>query len=239
MLPDGAMHQLRFCCCRPQLFHDGEVFGAFVNLYPIAHFLCRDRPLSRWAAEGLMEMTFQGVRSQQDTARKPDNICSRDLDELDTRILCVLQDHADLSNVELANRVGLTPPPCLRRVRRLERSGHIRGYHAKLDAKMLGFDVVGFVFVALHSQAHIDFIAFEKQVIHWPTVRECYAVHGETDFVLKCVARNLTHFQRFITETLSKLPNIKSVKSAPAVRASKESPGVPLFEYANLGEPTQ
>jgi DNA-binding Lrp family transcriptional regulator len=172
-------------------------------------------------------MTTPRDRSETETSRKPDNVCARDLDVLDARILRVLQDHADLSNVKLSNRVGLTPAPCLRRVRKLERSGHIRGYHAKLDAKMLGFDVVGFVFVSLHSQAHDDFIAFEKQVIYWPIVRECYALHGETDFVLKCVARNLAHFQRFITEALLKLPNIKSIKSAPAVRISKEDPVCP------------
>ena len=105
------------------------------------------------------------------------------LDSIDLRILSELQDNGRITNVELSRRAKITAPPCLRRMRALEKAGYIRGYHADLDSKMLGFEVTGFVFVGLASQAESDLKQFEEQVRSWPTVRECYMLSGEVDFL--------------------------------------------------------
>src|SRR5688500_9415179 len=113
------------------------------------------------------------------------------VDAIDLQILAELQKDGRITNVELAERANITAPPCLRRVRALENAGFIRGYHADLDAKSLGFELTAFAFVGLHSQAEADLKAFEEQVRRWPQVRECYMLSGEVDFLLKCVARDL------------------------------------------------
>ena len=120
------------------------------------------------------------------------------LDSIDLRILAELQANGRITNVELSRRAKITAPPCLRRMRALEKSGFIQGYHADLDAKSLGFEVTAYVFVGLSSQHDGDLKQFEEQVRSWPTVRECYMLSGEVDFLLKCVATDLSTFQRFI-----------------------------------------
>jgi DNA-binding Lrp family transcriptional regulator len=106
------------------------------------------------------------------------------LDSIDMRILAELQADGRITNVELSRRAKITAPPCLRRMRSLEKAGYIRGYHANLDARSLGFEVSGYVFVGLSSQAESDLKAFEDQVRLWPAVRECYMLSGEVDFLL-------------------------------------------------------
>jgi DNA-binding Lrp family transcriptional regulator len=150
------------------------------------------------------------------------------LDSIDLRILAELQSHGRITNVELSRRAKITAPPCLRRMRTLEKAGYIKGYHAELDGKALGFEVMGFVFVGLSSQADSDLRKFEEQVRSWPVVRECHMLSGETDFLLKCVAKDLSSFQSFITETLTAAKNVASVKTALVIRPSKNEPGVPL-----------
>lgn len=150
------------------------------------------------------------------------------LDSIDMRILAELQANGRITNVELSRRAKITAPPCLRRMRSLERSGFIRGYHADLDGKALGFEVSGFVFVGLSSQAESDLKGFEEQVRSWPEVRECYMLSGEVDFLLKCVAKDLSSFQKFITETLTAAKNVASVKSSLVIHPSKREPGVPI-----------
>jgi DNA-binding Lrp family transcriptional regulator len=150
------------------------------------------------------------------------------LDSIDMRILSELQDNGRITNVELSRRAKITAPPCLRRMRALEKSGYIKGYHADLDAKMLGFEVTGFVFVGLNSQADADLKKFEEQVRAWPTVRECYMLSGEVDFILKVVAKDLSAFQNFITDTLTAAKNVASVKSSLVIHPTKREPGVPL-----------
>ena len=113
-------------------------------------------------------------------------------------------------------------------MRALEKAGYIRGYHADLNAKMLGFEVEGFVFVGLSSQAEADLKRFEEQVRAWPQVRECHMLSGEVDFLLKCVAKDLSSFQNFITDTLTAAKNVASVKSSLVIHATKREPGVPL-----------
>jgi DNA-binding Lrp family transcriptional regulator len=150
------------------------------------------------------------------------------LDSIDMRILSELQDNGRITNVELSRRAKITAPPCLRRMRALEKSGYIKGYHADLDSKMLGFEVTGFVFVGLNSQADADLKKFEEQVRAWPTVRECFMLSGEVDFILKVVAKDLSAFQNFITDTLTAARNVASVKSSLVIHPTKREPGVPL-----------
>ena len=153
------------------------------------------------------------------------------LDDVDWRILRELQGDGRVTNVELARRVGISAPPCLRRVRALEEAGVIRGYRAVLDEKLLDFDVTVFAMVGLHSQSEADLIAFEDVMRNWPIVRECYMLSGEIDFIVKCVAPDLATFQNFVIQELTAAPNVDSVRTSLTIRQSKYDPGVP-FETA-------
>ena len=150
------------------------------------------------------------------------------LDRIDRRLLAQLQDEGRITNVELAQRVGLTAPPCLRRVRSLEEEGVIRGYHADLDASRLGFTITVFAMVSLKSQAEEDLRAFEDHIRGLPEVRECHMLNGEIDFILKIVSRDLQSFQEFLTSKLTPAPNVASVKTSLTIRTAKSEPGVPL-----------
>jgi DNA-binding Lrp family transcriptional regulator len=150
------------------------------------------------------------------------------LDSIDLRILAELQADGRITNVELSHRAKITAPPCLRRMRALEKAGYILGYHADLDAKQLGFEVTGFAFVGLASQHDHELREFEEHVRSWPTVRECYMLSGEVDFILKCVAKDLSAFQNFITSTLTAEKNVASVKTALVIHSAKNEPGVPM-----------
>jgi DNA-binding Lrp family transcriptional regulator len=161
------------------------------------------------------------------------------LDKVDLKILRDLQAHGRMTNVELAKRAGISPPPCLRRVRTLERTGCIRGYHADVDPESLGFGVIVFAQVGLHSQAETDLSAFERMVDGWPEVRECHMLAGETDFLLKIVAADWDAYQRFLTTRLTAAPNVSVVKSALAIRTSKHLAGVPIETAAGEPAPVQ
>jgi DNA-binding Lrp family transcriptional regulator len=150
------------------------------------------------------------------------------LDQTDWRILHELQKDGRITNVELAKRAGISPPPCLRRVRALEELGLITGYRGILDAEKLGFELTMFAMVGLQSQAEADLVAFEEQVRKWPIVRECYMLSGEVDFLLKCIAKDLHTAQEFVINDLTKAPNVDSVKTTLTLRVSKYDPGVPL-----------
>ncbi|MEP2783737.1 MAG: Lrp/AsnC family transcriptional regulator [Pseudoruegeria sp.] len=150
------------------------------------------------------------------------------LDPIDRKILAELQADGRMTNVELAKRVGISAPPCLRRVRTLEDSGYIRGYHADVDARELGFEVQVFAMVGLQSQAEVDLSAFEARCRDWPLVRECHMLNGEVDFVLKCAAPDLSSFQTFLTEELTAAENVASVKTSLVIRGAKDEPGVPF-----------
>ena len=150
------------------------------------------------------------------------------LDATDWRILKELQANGRITNVELARKVGISPPPCLRRVRALEQAGMITGYFAMLDEKSLAFEVIGFAMVGLHSQSEADLRAFENRVLSWPLVRECFMLSGETDFLLKCVAPDLTAFQDFIIDELTAASNVASVKTTVVIRRVKFEPGIPV-----------
>ena len=152
------------------------------------------------------------------------------LDQIDRRLLAELQAEGRVTNVDLASRVGLTAPPCLRRVRALEELGVIRGYHADLDAAKLGFSITVFAMVSLKSQAEDALRSFEDHVRALPEVRECHMLNGEIDFILKIVAHDLQGFQEFLTSKLTPAPNVASVKTSLTIRTSKQIPGVPLEE---------
>jgi DNA-binding Lrp family transcriptional regulator len=150
------------------------------------------------------------------------------LDQIDRKLLSELQDEGRVTNVELAQRVGLTAPPCLRRVRALEEADVIRGYHAELNASKLGFSITVFALVSLKSQAEESLRQFEDHVSALPEVRECHMLNGEIDFILKIVSRDLQSFQEFLTSKLTPAPNVASVKTSLTIRTAKQLPGVPL-----------
>lgn len=156
------------------------------------------------------------------------------LDETDLLILSELQADGRMTNVELASRVGISAPPCLRRVRALEEAGYITDYHAVVDGKLLGFDVQVFAMVGLNSQAEVDLRAFEKQCRDWPLVRECHMLNGEIDFILKCISPDLSTFQSFLTEQLTSAENVASVRTSLVIRVAKDTPGVPFEAIENV-----
>jgi DNA-binding Lrp family transcriptional regulator len=149
------------------------------------------------------------------------------LDAIDRHILEELQEDGRITNVELARRVGISAPPCLRRVRALEQAGYIKGYRALLDEKRLGYEVTIFAMVHLTSQADADLKAFEDFVRAQPLVRECWMLSGEIDFILKCVAPDLKTFQDFVAE-LTAAPHVRNVKTSLTLRNSKDAAMVPL-----------
>lgn len=155
-------------------------------------------------------------------------MASTTFDQIDRRILAELQDDGRMTNVELANKVGLTAPPCLRRVRALEETGVIQGYHAALSPAQLGYTITVFAMVSLKSQAEADLRAFEQHVAKLEPVRECHMLNGEIDFILKIVARDLSEFQSFLTTSLTPAPNVAGVKTSLTIRTSKNVPGVPV-----------
>lgn len=150
------------------------------------------------------------------------------LDEIDLKILEALQEDGRITNVDLAAKVGLTAPPCLRRVRTLEERGYITSYHAHLEPVAMGFTITVFAMVSLKSQAETDLLAFEAYVSALPEVRECHMLNGEIDFILKVVAADLRSFQQFLTSRLTQAPNVASVKTSLTIRTSKNLPGVPV-----------
>jgi DNA-binding Lrp family transcriptional regulator len=153
---------------------------------------------------------------------------TRKLDSTDWRILKELMADGSLTNVALAGKVGLSAPPCLRRVRALEESGVITGYTALIDERALGFELTAFAMVGLHNQSEADLRTFENRILGWPIVREAYMLSGESDYILKCVTRDLTAFQDFLLKELTAVPNVASVKTTLAIRRAKLAPGVPL-----------
>ncbi len=150
------------------------------------------------------------------------------LDKIDRNILKYLQSDGRITNVKLAKNVGISAPPCLRRVRALEDAGYIKSYHAKVDPPSLGYSVVVLAMVKLTSQAEKDLQAFESRIGELEMVRECHMLAGETDFILKVVAKDWDSYQEFLTHELTTAPNVTSVKSSLAIRSAKDVPGVPI-----------
>ncbi|MDQ6436488.1 Lrp/AsnC family transcriptional regulator [Mesorhizobium sp. LHD-90] len=145
-----------------------------------------------------------------------------ELDAIDWKILRELQDDGRMTNVELSRRVGISAPPCLRRVKRLEDAGVIRGYRALLNGPALGMDVVAFCLVGLKHQSDSDLKAFAEKTRAWPIVRDAWMVSGESDFMLHCVASDLAAFQTFVIEELTSSPNVDTVRTALTIRQVKD-----------------
>jgi len=144
-----------------------------------------------------------------------------ELDATDWKILRELQDDGRMTNVELSRRVGISAPPCLRRVKRLEDTGIIQGYRALLNAPMLGSDVVAFCLVGLVNQSEAALKPFAELTRSWPIVRQAWMVSGDSDFMLHCVASDLTTFQTFVIEKLTSTPNVDTVRTALTIRQIK------------------
>ncbi|MGO4571293.1 Lrp/AsnC family transcriptional regulator [Microvirga sp. 2TAF3] len=149
------------------------------------------------------------------------------LDSIDWAILKELQADGSITNVELARRVGLSAPPCLRRVRALEAAGVIKAYRAMLDPKALGFEIVCFAMVQLDIQGKKELNEFEQCIKDWTMVRECWTLSGDIDFIMKCVAPNLAAFQGFVSD-LTSLPNVRNVRTALTLDLIKDEPLVPI-----------
>ena len=152
------------------------------------------------------------------------------LDKIDRSILKDLQSDGRMTNVELAANAGISAPPCLRRVRALEEYGYIQSYHADLSASMLGYGVSVFANVALEDTSEKDLQGFIKAVEKMDLVRDCYMIAGDMDFTLRIVAKDWDAYQRFITEELTALDNVRSVKSSLVMKRNFKKPGVPIEE---------
>jgi DNA-binding Lrp family transcriptional regulator len=150
-----------------------------------------------------------------------------EIDAIDRRILAELQQDGRMTNVDLARRAGISAPPCLRRVRRLEEAGIIRGYHADTDPQLLGWEIAFFVIVGLESQKEAALAAFESMVADWPQVRECHMIRGGGDFLLKLVARD-TAQENELTRKLTEAPNVARVQTLQTIRTSRSIAGVPI-----------
>ena len=150
------------------------------------------------------------------------------LDKIDRNILKKLQDEGRISNVKLAKDVGISAPPCLRRVRALEEAGYIKGYNAEINNSLMGYGVTVFAMVKLKSQAEEDLAAFAKHVESIPVVRECFMLAGEVDFILKIVAKDWDTYQELFSSKLSSGPNVTSIKSCLSIKMTKNRPGIPI-----------
>ena len=152
-----------------------------------------------------------------------------DLDAIDWKILRELQDNGRITNVELSRRVGISAPPCLRRVRRLEEDGIIKSYRALLDRSMLGYDVAAFCLVGLEHQAEADLRDFGERARSWAIVRRAWMVSGDSDFLLQCVAPDLAAFQTFVIDELTSTPNVDTVRTVLTIRQVKDE-GLVAFD---------
>lgn len=148
------------------------------------------------------------------------------LDRTDRRILVELQRDGRLTNQELADRVSLSPSPCLRRVRRLEDEGYIRRYVAVVDAEMVGFGLVAYVTIRLNKHSgssHAPMADFARDVQVWPEVVACYAMTGDMDYLLRVQVQDLAHFSRFAMDTLMQHPAVIDMRSSFALQKIKET----------------
>jgi Lrp/AsnC family transcriptional regulator, leucine-responsive regulatory protein len=151
-----------------------------------------------------------------------------ELDAIDRRIVTELQGNARLSNVELAEKIGLSPSPCLRRVRRLESEGYIDGYRASLRRGRVGLGFSVFVGVKINAHANEDAMRFENAVVEMPEVVACHLVSGEADYFLEVVVPELEDYQRFLVGKLLNLPIVREVRSNIAIQTLKAGAPLPL-----------
>jgi Lrp/AsnC family leucine-responsive transcriptional regulator len=151
-----------------------------------------------------------------------------DLDPIDCRIVAALQEDGRLTNIDLADRVGLSPSPCLRRVKRLERDGYIEAYRAVLRRERVGLGFSVFVGVKIDGHANDKALAFEKAVVAMPEIVACHLVSGDADYFLEIVVPDLDHYRRFLVEKLLELPIVREVRSNIAIQTLKAGAPLPL-----------
>ena len=156
------------------------------------------------------------------------------LDAIDRRILGALQDDARIANNELAARVGLSPAPCLRRVRALEETGVIRRHVSLVDPGAVGLPVSVFVSISLERQVEEALKRFERAVLTRPEVMECYLMTGDADYLLRVVCADLAAYERFVLEHLAKAPGVSSIRSSFALKQVKYSTALPLLPKSDL-----
>jgi Lrp/AsnC family transcriptional regulator, leucine-responsive regulatory protein len=155
-----------------------------------------------------------------------------ELDAIDRRIVTELQTNARLSNIELADKVGLSPSPCLRRVKRLEREGYIDGYRASLQRARIGLGFSVFLGVKISVHANEEAQRFEQAVVEMPEVVACHLVSGEADYILEVVVPDLEDYQRFLVGKLLNLPIVREVRSNIAIQTLKAGAPLPLSHLA-------
>ena len=151
-----------------------------------------------------------------------------DLDAIDCRIVATLQADGRLSNIELAARVGLSPSPCLRRLKRLERDGYIEAYRAVLQRERIGLGLSVFVGVKIEGHANDQALAFEKAVLTMPEVVAFHLVSGEVDYFLEVVVPDLEHYRQFLITKLLELSIVREVRSNIAIQTLKAGAPLPL-----------
>jgi len=148
--------------------------------------------------------------------------------KIDQKILHHLQDNARLTNVDLSERVNLSPSPCLRRVRNLEDSGVIKGYVTLVDQNALGLPVSVFVSVSLEKQVETALEQFEDAIRARPEVMECYLMTGDADYLLRVVAADLAGYERFLLDHLTRIPGVASIKSSFALKQVTYKTALPI-----------
>lgn len=157
-----------------------------------------------------------------------DKILPSKLDAYDRRILTALQRDGRLTNVQLADEIGLSASPCLRRVRNLEEAGVIRGYQATLEAEAVGLGLTVFVGVKVERHHEVEAERFQTAVSALPEVISAFLVSGEADFLLHVVVPDLRGYERFLTEVLLRLPGVRDIRSNFAIKAVKQQGALPL-----------
>jgi Lrp/AsnC family transcriptional regulator, leucine-responsive regulatory protein len=150
------------------------------------------------------------------------------LDATDRKILAVLQEDGRISLSDLATRVALSPSPCLRRVRRLERTGIIARYVAVLDQAKVGLPVSVFVSIKLESQRVEALERFKKAITKWPEVLECYLMTGPRDYLLRIVVADLAAYEQFLKQKLTRVDGVSSIESSFALEQAKYSHILPI-----------
>lgn len=155
------------------------------------------------------------------------------LDQIDQKILAHLQENARITNADLAEKVGLSPTPCLRRLRRLENDGIIKGYHTEINRELLGVNVTVLILVKLEKEDDATLREFENAIKNRTEVMECYLVTGKFDYFVRVVVPSLAAYENFLSETLLRMPNVSTVESSFTLREVERKTVVPLPN--NLG----
>lgn len=156
------------------------------------------------------------------------------LDKVDSLILEILQENSKITNLDLSKKIGLSPAPTLERVKKLETSGIIQSYHAKVDPKALGLRVKTFVLVKMAWQKEKALDNFMKQIDEIDEITECYVVTGEADFLLKIVCADLKAYEQLLFKTLSKIEQIERLKTLMTLSVVKDNKVLPYNYSKNI-----